>query len=44
MIAGKTTSITGVPGISTWRSVYLTVVGIFIFWIILLAALPRLFS
>ncbi len=35
---------TGLPGLSSWRAVYLAVLGTFLLWIILLAALTRAFS
>ena len=35
---------TGLPFLWTWRGVYLFVVGSFIFWVILLVALERVFS
>jgi hypothetical protein len=34
----------GVPGLRTWRSVYLFVLGSFIAWVGLLALLTRMFS
>lgn len=36
--------VTGLPGVPSWPGVYLTVGAIFIFWVLLLAALPWLFS
>ena len=35
---------TGLPGLRSWRAVYLGVFGTFLLWIILLAALTRVFS
>ncbi len=35
---------TGLPGLRSWRAVYLAVLGTFLLWIILLAALTRAFS
>ena len=35
---------TGLPGLRSWRTVYLIVVGIFALWILLLAALSRAFQ
>jgi hypothetical protein len=35
---------TGLPGLRTWRRVYLVVAAIFILWVGLLAALTRMFS
>ncbi|HXQ80035.1 MAG TPA: hypothetical protein VN775_01895 [Opitutaceae bacterium] len=35
---------TGLPGLRTWRRVYLAVVLVFILWVGLLAALTRMFS
>lgn len=35
---------TELPGVSTWRGVYLAVGVIFVVWVVLLAALPWLFS
>ena len=36
--------VTGLPGLRTWRGVYLFVVGIFILWIVLLTVLTGIFS
>jgi hypothetical protein len=36
--------ITGLPGLRTWRGVYLFVAVVFVVWVGLLAALTRLFS
>jgi len=35
---------TGLPGLRTWRRVYLAVVLVFVLWVGLLAALTRMFS
>ena len=35
---------TGLPGLGTWRGVYIFVVGIFIVWVGLLLVLMRTFS
>jgi hypothetical protein len=35
---------TGLPGLRTWRQVYLAVIVIFLLWVGLLAALSRMFS
>ncbi len=35
---------TGLPGLRSWRAVYLMVFGTFLLWIGLLAALTRFFS
>ena len=35
---------TGLPGLRTWRRVYLVVVLVFIAWVGLLTALTRVFS
>jgi hypothetical protein len=35
---------TGLPGLRTWRNVYLIVTAIFILWVGLLVALERIFS
>jgi hypothetical protein len=35
---------TGLPGLRSWRAVYLFVLGIFILWIVLLTVLTRAFS
>jgi hypothetical protein len=35
---------TGLPGIRTWRNVYLLVVAIFVVWVALLIVLARIFS
>lgn len=35
---------TGLPGLRTWRAVYLVVFGTFLLWVGLLAALTRSFS
>lgn len=34
---------TGLPGLRTWRRVYLAVVAVFIVWVGLLALLTRMF-
>jgi hypothetical protein len=34
---------TGFPALRTWRAVYLTVVAIFVTWVVLLTALSRAF-
>jgi hypothetical protein len=35
---------TGLPGLRTWRQVYLAVIIVFVIWVGLLAALSRSFS
>jgi hypothetical protein len=35
---------TGLPWLRTWTAVYLFVFGTFVFWIVLLAALSRMFA
>ena len=35
---------TGLPGLRTWRGVYLFVLGVFLVWLGLLAALTRMYS
>ncbi len=35
---------TGLPGLRSWRSVYLLVTAVFILWVGLLLALARIFS
>lgn len=35
---------TGLPGLRSWRAVYLAVFGTFLLWIVLLTALTRFFS
>jgi hypothetical protein len=35
---------TGLPGLRTWRSVYVLVVAVFVVWVGLLVALARIFS
>lgn len=35
---------TGLPGLRSWRAVYVSVVGIFILWVALLTMLTRLFQ
>jgi hypothetical protein len=35
---------TGLPGLRTWRNVYLLVVAVFVVWVALLVALARTFS
>jgi hypothetical protein len=35
---------TGLPGLRTWRGVYLVVFGLFVLWVVLLAALEKFFS
>ncbi len=35
---------TGLPGLRTWRAVYVFVLGVFIVWAGLLLALTRLYS
>ncbi len=34
----------GLPGLHTWRAVYLFVIGTFILWVALLLVLTRIFS
>ena len=36
--------VTGLPGLRSWRAVYLFVLGCFVLWVVLLAALTRFFS
>jgi hypothetical protein len=35
---------TGLPGLRTWRAVYLLVLALFALWVVLLAALEKVFS
>ncbi len=35
---------TGLPGLPTWRSVYLLVLGVFLLYVVLLAALSQVFA
>ena len=35
---------TGLPGVRSWRAVYLIVFGTFLLWVMLLTALTRVFS
>jgi len=35
---------TGLPGLRTWRNVYLLVVAVFVVWVAFLVALERIFS
>ena len=35
---------TGLPGLRSWRAVYIAVFGTFLLWIVLLTALTRFFS
>jgi hypothetical protein len=43
--AGSTESeTTGLPGFRNWRGVYLSVLGVLVVWIGLLAALTRMYS
>ncbi len=35
---------TGLPGVRSWRSVYLLVLGIFVLWVGLLTVLTKLYS
>ena len=35
---------TGLPGMRTWKAVYLVVFGTFLLWIVLLTILTRFFS
>ena len=35
---------TGLPGVRSWRAVYVLVVGTFITWVVLLVVLGRVFS
>jgi hypothetical protein len=35
---------TGLPGLRTWRQVYVAVFAVFVLWVVLLAALDRLFA
>ena len=37
-------AVTGLPGLRSWRAVYLFVFGCFVLWVVLLAALTRVFS
>ncbi|HZZ19130.1 MAG TPA: hypothetical protein VFE25_07170 [Opitutaceae bacterium] len=34
---------TGLPGLRTWRQVYVAVIVVFVAWVVLLAALGRAF-
>jgi len=36
--------ITGLPGLRTWRSVYIFVICVFVLWVGLLTVLTRLYS
>ena len=36
--------LTGLPGLRTWRGVYVFVFGCFVLWVALLFALTRIFS
>jgi hypothetical protein len=36
--------LTGLPGLRTWRGVYIFVFGCFILWVVLLVALTVLYS
>jgi hypothetical protein len=38
-LAGKNEELTGLPGLRTWRGVYLLVFGCFVLWVALLLAL-----
>ena len=35
---------TGLPGLRTWRTVYVVVAGIFVLWVVLLTVLTRFYS
>ena len=35
---------TGLPGLHTWRRVYLFVFGCFVLWVVLLAVFSRIFA
>jgi hypothetical protein len=35
---------TGLPGLRTWRRVYLLVLGLFVLWVVLLVVLEKIFS
>lgn len=35
---------TGLPGLSTWRRVYVFVFGCFVLWVVLLAVFSRVFA
>jgi len=39
--AGDATETTGLPGLRTWRSVYIGVLGILAFWVLLLVWLTE---
>jgi hypothetical protein len=36
--------VTGLPGLASWASVYLFVLGSFVVWVVLLSLLSRAFS
>jgi hypothetical protein len=36
--------VTGLPGLRSWRAVYLFVLGSFVLWVILLAVLTGMYS
>jgi hypothetical protein len=42
--SARETEKTGLPFFRTWKSVYLFVIGSFIFWIALLVALTKIFA
>ena len=35
---------TGLPGLRSWRAVYVVVAGIFVGWVVLLTVLTKLYS
>jgi hypothetical protein len=35
---------TGLPGLPTWRSVYLLVLGVFVVYVVLMVALSKVFE
>ena len=42
--SARETEETGLPFFRTWKSVYLFVIGSFIFWVALLVALTKIFA
>jgi hypothetical protein len=40
----RETEETGLPFFHSWKGVYLFVIGTFIFWVVLLVALTKMFS
>jgi hypothetical protein len=41
---GPADEATGLPGLPTWRRVYLLVLGVFVLYVVLLAALSKVFA